>query len=367
MVLQIGFAHFWYDLRTKEHVGVQMFKPMFDHFLPGQWEVNNTHADVYICSVFGWNSERVCKVLRVDSLTVPTGVPKILFTGENTRPRSGYDLNVGFDYRPNDNKYLRLPLWIMLPVDFFGPSSGSNSVNRLLEGVSSDRATRPWFATAVISNGTSLTRNRVCAALERLGPVKYGGAYRNNVGGRIKSKHDFLMKSRFTVACENSGWPEGGYATEKLPAAKLAGCVPIYWGDPLIERDFNIDSFIFVRGDQQVDIDAAMRQVAQLEADPVAWKKMAQAPLLTQAGYERAFASMRVFCERLSELGGKMTTARQQQTLPSIVPVYRTRVVPVAAVSVVLLVCVAYMMWRVARQLRRDPWPLASKPVARAS
>ena len=57
-----------------------------------------------------------------------------------------------------------------------------------------------------------------------------------------KTKQAFLSCYKFTIAFENSSRP--GYNTEKLTDPMLAGSLPIYWGDPLIEREFDARSFI---------------------------------------------------------------------------------------------------------------------------
>jgi len=64
----------------------------------------------------------------------------------------------------------------------------------------------------------------------------------NNVGGRVGDKLEFLKGYKFTIAFENSSFP--GYTTEKIAEAFTANTIPIYWGNPLVGRDFNPESFI---------------------------------------------------------------------------------------------------------------------------
>lgn len=52
----------------------------------------------------------------------------------------------------------------------------------------------------------------------------------------------FLRNYKFAVCFENACG--NGYVTEKIANAYMAGCVPIYWGDPLVVEDFNPGSFI---------------------------------------------------------------------------------------------------------------------------
>ena len=55
-------------------------------------------------------------------------------------------------------------------------------------------------------------------------------------------KLDTISNYRFNVCFENTIEP--GYYTEKLLHSKIAGCIPIYYADKQINRDFNSESFI---------------------------------------------------------------------------------------------------------------------------
>jgi hypothetical protein len=76
--------------------------------------------------------------------------------------------------------------------------------------------------------------------------VDSAGRYQNNIGydleeGTLK-KLKFIKDYKFVISFENASYP--GYTTEKILEPLLANCIPIYWGDPLINNDFNIDRFI---------------------------------------------------------------------------------------------------------------------------
>jgi len=72
---------------------------------------------------------------------------------------------------------------------------------------------------------------------------------RRDVKGEIYDKWDGLAEYRYTFAFENE-W-EPGYFSEKILDAVLAGCMPIYWGCPDLERYFPEGSFI------RLDIEAS--------------------------------------------------------------------------------------------------------------
>ena len=66
----------------------------------------------------------------------------------------------------------------------------------------------------------------------------------NSVGRIVTEmeKVEFIKDYKFTIAFENTEYP--GYTTEKLVQPMLAYSLPIYCGNPLIERDFNTKSFL---------------------------------------------------------------------------------------------------------------------------
>lgn len=71
-----------------------------------------------------------------------------------------------------------------------------------------------------------------------------GGRALNNLGYTVPQggKQEFLKPYKFTIAFENESCP--GYTTEKIFEAMQARCVPIYWGNPLVHREFNPKSFL---------------------------------------------------------------------------------------------------------------------------
>jgi hypothetical protein len=93
-------------------------------------------------------------------------------------------------------------------------------------------------------------REAFFTALSRYQRVDSPGPSMNNMPG-IDSipgqrdwqvKIDFLRQYKFVIAFENSSRP--GYNTEKLTHAIEADCVPIYWGDSEVGRQFNVHRFI---------------------------------------------------------------------------------------------------------------------------
>lgn len=69
-----------------------------------------------------------------------------------------------------------------------------------------------------------------------------GRRHLNNIGRFVDDKLSFIKEYKFTIAFENSGFP--GYTTEKLVHPMMAHSLPIYWGNELVERDFNPKSIL---------------------------------------------------------------------------------------------------------------------------
>lgn len=74
----------------------------------------------------------------------------------------------------------------------------------------------------------------------------WGSGYRPS-----DSKEPMLRNYYYTVVIENTR--SAGYFTEKLIDAILMGCVPIYWGDPLIGDTFDMDGIVVF--DESTDFD----------------------------------------------------------------------------------------------------------------
>jgi ribosomal protein S17E len=96
------------------------------------------------------------------------------------------------------------------------------------------------------------------------------------------------MQYRFSICCENKSSP--GYCTEKIFMAFLAGAVPIYWGDPTIETDFNKNAFINLNGINSKDI---VNKVMEIENDKNKWIKMASTSPLKEGVLEKYYKKLR--------------------------------------------------------------------------
>lgn len=190
---------------------------------------------------------------------------KILWTGENCVPDfNWFDYAIGFDYLSFNDRYLRVPLYVFYMQDMERVSHRCCSRDTEKE----NRCLSRGFCSFVVSNGDGDPMRRLFfEKLSQYKRVDSGGRYLNNVGGPVRDKLEFCSKYKFNIAFENSSSP--GYVTEKILQAYAADAVPIYYGDPSVERDFCLRSMIRVTDEE--DIDRAVAEIIRLDQDDAAY------------------------------------------------------------------------------------------------
>jgi GR25 family glycosyltransferase involved in LPS biosynthesis len=224
------------------------------------------------------------------------GIPKAHFTGENTPPIADSDifLNMGYAHADFiDEKYIRLPLW-MLEIDWFGANVDRINnpkplpLDRCLKVYPEEICDKKKFCAFVVTNPCNPVRNEAFHSLNRYKPVDSAGRLFNNIGAEIFAglgggggelkKHEFLKQYKFCLAYENAS--SQGYTTEKLLHAKIAGSIPIYWGDPKVERDFDTKGFIdarkFTRAEELIEA------VRKIDENPSLYLQMYSIPALDE-------------------------------------------------------------------------------------
>ena len=234
--IKIAFADMWFEFNHNYNFFTCLLK---DAGI--QVNIDDDSPDLVIFGPFGDNHRKYEKI------------PKIFFGGENTQHIEGPNIiaSVGHALEVNE-RTLRLPLWI-LEVNWFNadPAQIRNPKPIPYETCTTAQISflskKTEFAAFIVSNPKNEHRNAALPEISQYKKVDSAGAYMNNVGQKLEgglgggggemAKHEFLQKYKFNICFENSSDP--GYITEKYFHAKAAGCIPIYWGDPNVERDFN--------------------------------------------------------------------------------------------------------------------------------
>jgi len=258
--------NFFLDLMDEQGVIGVLFDP-----------TSNASPNLLICGPFGntWT--------KADSW-----IPKVYFSGERLREGEIADPRINLYLTHDlveDDRHIRFPIWLLF-LHWFG--TPSNAATRNPIGMSVDLATiagsdeRTHFCSFVVSNPTNPERNAAFEALNGYKPVRSGGNFRNNIGGPLThlyggggggdvAKHTFLKEHVFNLCYENGLGP--GYVTEKLLHAKMAGCVPLYWGSDTAAIDFDPSGFVQIGPGTDLvavvkDLEAHPEKIAALQERP---------------------------------------------------------------------------------------------------
>lgn len=193
---------------------------------------------------------------------------KIFYTGENMFPDFNLcDYALGFHYFNLDDRYLRLPLYEIYPGFATLKDKKIPDEKSLLNRK---------FCNFIYSNSSNADPKRALFFKElcKYKRVDSGGKFLNNIGYTVEDKNSFIRDYKFTIAFENSS--VNGYTTEKIMEPMLVNSLPVYWGNPLVNLDFNEASFVNVMAFDSFE--KAIEEIIRLDKDDDAYlKKMKNA------------------------------------------------------------------------------------------
>lgn len=188
----------------------------------------------------------------------------IFFGGENIRADWNIcDYVFDSDFYENNPRHKRWPLWAYWPLEKINKRKCFTSLYD-----------KKKFCCMVVSNPNCKERNDFFHALSKYKEVDSGGRFLNNTGFPVENKMEFIKDYKFVIAFENSSFP--GYTTEKLIEPLLVNSIPIYWGNPVVGKDFNTESFINIEDASQFD--AAINKVIELDNDDEKYLAMLNEP-----------------------------------------------------------------------------------------
>jgi len=194
---------------------------------------------------------------------------KIVFVGESYVPDFNlFDYALGFDFLEFGDRYLRLPLFAT-----YGEFQYLGALRA--QPVEPERLLNRGFCSFVVSNADGdPARIEFFRRLSQYKLVASGGKLLNNVGGRVPDKDAFLRGYKFNIAFENSCVP--GYTTEKVMQPLAVHSVPIYYGNPRIDEDF--DPACMIRVPSRDEMDRAIEEIVALDRDDAAYLAKVAAP-----------------------------------------------------------------------------------------
>lgn len=255
--IKLNFKDFWHS-DTPQAISANPFVLL----LSRRYELRlSTDPDFLIYSVHG-------EKFRYFDCT------RIFFTGENVRPNfDECDYAFSFDYS-TDERNFRLPNYHL----YYG------IMDKLVEPRDPEQifSEKNRFCNFIVSHAGVPERESFYRLLSGYKHIDSPGRVFNNMtgpprgGGWFGKKVEFMRPYKFSIVFENSSYP--GYTTEKLLSAMAADTVGIYWGNPLVSRDFNPAAFINCH--DFPDFDAVVEHVRALDRDDAAYKNMLAEPFL---------------------------------------------------------------------------------------
>ncbi|HEV8082386.1 MAG TPA: glycosyltransferase family 10 [Chitinophagaceae bacterium] len=250
-ILKIKFCDFWGDLDKENNLFTELLTPYYE-------VKQSENPDVLFYSCYSFNHLKYkCH--------------KIFYTGENVRPDfNECDFSLSFDWNDYKKKNFRLPLFAWSP-----------SLAKLCKKLPSKEiaATKSKFCCFVVGNQEAKERIDFFHKLSQYRKVDSGGSFMNNVGKVYSQaeKRNFIKDYKFIIAFENSCYP--GYTSEKILQPMQVNCLPVYWGNPAIGRDFNTKSFINVH--DYNSFDEVIEEIIKIDTDDQLYYKYLDEPYFT--------------------------------------------------------------------------------------
>ena len=221
--LRLKFVDFWGDMNKPEG-------NYFYEILSRKYDVEfSDEPDIVFFSNYG-NEYLKYKCTRV------------FFSAENQKPDFiACDYAIGFEYL-EDPRYLRFPLWALYYLGYIKwLNSPKLDLPEAAGAIEQRWKAKKKFCCFIVSNSRCKKRNDFFITLNKVKTVDSAGRYLNNMGhvleGGSAEKLAFIREYKFVISFENEAYP--GYTTEKVFEPLLADCIPIYWGNPSVETDFN--------------------------------------------------------------------------------------------------------------------------------
>lgn len=252
--IKVKFVDFWEGFDPKQNFIIDILSKKY------QVTFSDT-PDYLIFSVFGYENMGYNNSI------------KIFYSGENITPDFNIcDYAIGFNYLTFGDRYLRLPYYTLCGIEELG-------VPHIIDP---ETVLNRKFCSFVVSNAAGAPeRESFFNLLSEYKQVDSGGRYKNNVGGPVANKREFIQNYKFNIAFENSICD--GYTTEKIMEPMQVNSLPLYWGNRLITSDFNPKSFINIT--DYPSLEAAVEYIVHLDQDDKAYLSYLSAPRLNQQNY----------------------------------------------------------------------------------
>lgn len=221
---------------------------------------------------------------------------RVWWTGEPRDPKATiYDLHFGFQHTSVLGKrWFRYPFWNQR-LDWWDADSPWSPAQALKPRRFVEK---PKFCSFITTNSPSI-RREFFLRLDALQPVDSLGRFYNNRNRYLGAHREFMSalgEYRFNIAFENQTFP--GYVTEKVMQPLIMGSIPIYWGTPEVERDFNKRAFICAM--DFADLQELAQHIVALDRDHNRMAEMAAEPVFANNTIPYEYTPQ-FFVDRVSE------------------------------------------------------------------
>lgn len=261
--IKIKFVGFWPDFNEKQN--------FFTKVLDKHYQVIISETPDYVfCSVAGEPYEE-CKYDGV----------RIHFNGENYTPDFNiHDYAISYCNLQFEDRHLQYPLYLVAekPLSLV-PQKHINVTSEILK-------TKPYFCNFVYGFSREY-REKAFEIFGKYKAVKSPGTGKNNMPDHplvksIEDKLNFLRKCKFTIAFDSTEMP--GFVTEKIFHAFAAQTIPIYFGDPTINKHFNRKAFINV-ADYDFDLEKVLERIIEIDQDDELYLSILKEPVFIDDQY----------------------------------------------------------------------------------
>lgn len=285
MKIKLDFCGFWSSFNKQDNLFVRMLSKHFEI------EITD-NPDFVICS----NRGKPFEYMRYNC-------PRIMFMGENMSPDfTVFDYVIGFDFLEFGDRYFRLPFAYYSDdaLPWIPEQLTEDDAWKILKG-------KRYFANFIYGHESSLRmRENIFAKLNTYKDVVSPGSYMNNTEKSTKKlkrcswkvKNEYLKFSKFTIAGDSIQYP--GFVTEKIVQPFQWHSIPIYWGSPRIDEDFNTDAFVWCK--ESNDLDRMLEEVQYLDQHDDAYIHMLmQCPLKHPMFLKDKYEELEIFLVNIFE------------------------------------------------------------------
>lgn len=269
--MKVSFLDAWQApgaFHQENNFFIHLLRQTFDNVLISDPE----NADVIFSLGFGVDYVRFKDSIRIQ------------YIGEPLKPKlKTFNYSLSFDHDTYGGKNFRFPLW-MMHIDWFGVGTYDNPdwlvPESYLYGENEfTKKQKDKFCSIVYGKKIDSRINAINNISENYKKVDVFGKANPSyyLPDGEKHKLDLISNYKFSLCYENSVIP--GYHTEKLFHGKIAGNVPIYYGDKTVEEDFNTKCFINAvdMSDEQL-----IDEIKRIDMDDKIYKEYLNEPLFSK-------------------------------------------------------------------------------------